>query len=395
MPDIFKRFENEMARYQATEKRNLVRFTHIRELSDCAGLPSKQRAVIDGRWLLVVPRNRFYAGQLVVFAEIDSFLPSAVFPDLPNPTTYKGIKGVCLRSVLVGLEVSQGMVFAIESLPAVLELVKAIGWTWGSWGAFEVCYFDFWLAGYLGVLKYESSPLPSPGVREAFLGDRLPVFVPQTGFARLQDCPNLFTKSKYKSIQYQETLKLDGASMSVYFVRRDSPMYNSSNPPPLLPTSNQKHENGRFGVCSHKRELNEQVGCKYWAQARYHCLPETLGKLERNLVVQGELVGATVRDNELGYPPNQHDFFVFDVYDIDKRSYYLPQQTVQLAEALGLRHVPVQGYVNIQRIAKAHQDLLDRADATGSEGLVFKCGNKGGRRGFKVISNQWLLRHGE
>jgi ATP-dependent RNA circularization protein (DNA/RNA ligase family) len=65
---------------------------------------------------------------------------------------------------------------------------------------------------------------------------------------------------------------------------------------------------------------------------------------------------------------------------------------------LGLKHVPVHGYIVLNETAQTIGQILDRAEGQGingakREGIVFKHVESG--FSFKAISNSYLLKHGE
>jgi len=286
--------------------------------------------------------------------------------------------------------VSQGLVYRLDDIPRVHDFAKAVAEYYGDWSAMEADIEMYWFADLLGVRKWECQD-GNAGTADKM--GKFPMFIPKTGMDRVQKCPNLFLKGKYYHREYQETVKLDGASMTVYYIGDDTPEFRSCNPLPNSYTTNLTPPNGRFGVCSHGFELSETAACKYWAMARKYDLPQKLAELGKNLAIQGELVGDTIQGNRQGFPDGQHDFHIFDIYDIDRKEYLEPRAAYAWAKDLGVPHVPVRGYVKIRRIAKSNEDLIERAIKSNAEGLVYKCVEDGRR--FKVINPHWLLKHGE
>ncbi|KUI67461.1 hypothetical protein VM1G_11493 [Cytospora mali] len=106
----------------------------------------------------------------------------------------------------------------------------------------------------------------------------------------------------------------------------------------------------------------------------------------------------TINGNRHGYEKGQHEFFVYTIWDIDRQERFPPGLTEEWAKSLGILQVPVLGYVKLPDIASSNEDLLERAkgrhaDGRKREGLVYKAVNDG--RSFKVIANDYLLKHGE
>lgn len=208
----------------------------------------------------------------------------------------------------------------------------------------------------------------------------------------LQDCPNLFTKPKYNFYDYQESVKLDGASMSVYFVKSCTNKFHDLNPLPEGELgSNMALKNGRFGVCSKNNDLHELAPCHfgYWKVALLNDLPAKLAKLNRNIAIQGEICGPAINQNREKLDKTQ--FYVYAMWDIDAQKYLEPGLVEKMAYKLGLQHVPVIRYVRIRSIAGCHNDLRRLADERPGEGLVYKCVRDG--RSFKVHSPAYKVRH--
>ncbi len=356
-------------------------------------------AHIDG-WVIVVPWGLYHIGQMVVFVEIDAFLPDSVAPfkDMDvmalNATTYNDIRGYHVKTQSFNRQLSQGLIFPLRRVPAVYDIICALVSSLDSWADVACVVQTFHFAKILGVQKWERKPEPRQALGNVpeYLGG-LPAFITETSATRVQNCPNLFAKAKYWKKIYQESIKMDGESMAVYFVRKDSVNYRSCNPLPDNPSSHVDHELGRFGVCSHKKELNETAKSKHWEVALRYDLPAKLACLGKNIAIQGELCGSSIGGNREKFPPGSHDFFVFDVFDLDKRQYGNPKSAVEVAKSLGLKHVPVRGYHKIRAIASSHEDLYKRARESNREGYVYKCVQDGRR--FKVINDDWLLKHGE
>ncbi|KAI1768899.1 RNA ligase, DRB0094 family [Hypoxylon sp. FL1150] len=373
--------------------RKLVTLRRITDLRPVPGSVQFQMAVIDG-WTCAVRTGAFAKGELVLFFEIDSFLPPPAadkrYEPLHNPvhtgvTTFKGAKGIHVKSIMVNrtYEISQGVVLKVDAFPEVKDICDA-----GK----EKSLSDMCFAEKLGVQKWEVAP----GEAATSLG-QAPVFFPKTGIERVQNVQTLFT-NKYAKATFQESVKMDGSSMTVYFVRKDCQYYKSL---PTLPETARKADmaNGRVGVTSRKVDLSEaDPKSRFWAAALRYGLPGKLDRLGKNVAIQGELVGASVNGNRHGYAAGEHDFFVFAIYNVDAQAYMNPREVELRAEQLGLKHVPVLGYVNIHQIAKTQEDLLKRAEGVGMngkkrEGLVYKNVEDG--RWFKAIANDYLLAIGE
>ncbi|KAI5927573.1 RNA ligase, DRB0094 family [Camillea tinctor] len=374
----------------------------IRRISGLRPVPYSSRlemVMVDG-WTCAVRAGTFDKNEVVIFFEIDSFLPPpsedtrygpANNPIHNNVTKWQGQKGIHVKSRMVNetTEISQGIVLKLEAFPEIqrlyTNLIKELGPSWGDEEAMTMCF-----GKELGVKKWSLSDAEA----EKSLG-KPPVCFPKTDMERVQNIPVIFT-AKFSDAVFQESVKMDGTSMTVYYVKKDSQYYRSL--PILDESARADMENGRVGVCSRRCDLNEKAGGLYWEAALKYRLPAKLERVGRNIAIQGELVGSSIQQNRHGFKEGEHDFFVYAIFDMDKQKYFDPREVEKRAAQLELKHVPVLGYFNLHSIAKNQDDLLKRAEGTGlngrkREGLVYK-NVEDGRR-FKVISNDYLLEHGE
>lgn len=83
----------------------------------------KIEVAVFGGWKVVVKKGEFAADSLVVYCEIDSWLPTEVAPFLTKegkePKDYLGVKGERLRTVKLRGQISQGLVLPISVLENV------------------------------------------------------------------------------------------------------------------------------------------------------------------------------------------------------------------------------------------------------------------------------------
>ncbi|KUI66907.1 hypothetical protein VM1G_02237 [Cytospora mali] len=379
-----------------THKRKLVTIRPITELRHLKGaLERFDIATVRGGWTVVVTHNTWSVDELALYFEIDSFILSKdrrfSWEDYGSMIRYQGKMGYHVRSKMYGKNISQGLIMDIEKFPEVRDvlqgLLKEHGPVNGMRMAQEMAFEDI-----LGVKKWEH-PV---GAQGPVLG-RAPPFFHQPGCGRAQNIPELFT-AKYLNVDFQVTEKIDGVSMTVYRVQKGSQWHTSL---PVLPEgSTQEDDIARVGVASRTEDLDEKGDSAYWQAAKQIDLPSKIHKIGiPNLAIQGELIGPTIRNNSLGFAPDEpHQFIVFQIYNIDTQRCLDPRRVVQLCEAHGLPHVPVIGKVQLKDYATSFREILPKADGMGfraqpREGLVFKmCGDE---FAFKVISIRWLLEKGE
>lgn len=160
-------------------------------------------------------------------------------------------------------------------------------------------------------------------------------------------------------------------------------------------------KDGEFGVCSRNIELKEDDNNSFWKMARFLDLENKLREYDlQNLALQGELVGESIQKNPLKIIGQ--NFYVFDVYDIDKGRYITPDGRRKMMNLFGIDHVPViHEYFSLHDSGMDMSALIDMANDKSMindvprEGIVFKSNQlvKNNTFSFKAISNSYLLKN--
>lgn len=201
---------------------------------------------------------------------------------------------------------------------------------------------------------------------------------------------------------YEITLKLDGSSMTG-FVRAQ---FNEA----VIDEDGEHQDPARVGVCSRNLELkiNEDNKDNTFVKVATEtglldALMAFYKSTGREIAVQGEILGDGVQGNKEQI--HGHEFFVFDIYDIQARRYLNPMERIEVFELLKeiaskIKHVPVlHSDVKLRELnLKSVHELLKFAEgpslkAAQREGVVFK--RLDGQFSFKAISNAWLLKSGD
>lgn len=121
--------------------RKLVSIQEIQEIRPIEGADAICHYRIND-WWIIDRINQYTVGQLVCYAEIDSFIPHDTFPSLSKgkePKVYKGIKGERLRTIKLRGALSQGLIlptsvikdrqFTIENIGEdVTEILGVVKW---------------------------------------------------------------------------------------------------------------------------------------------------------------------------------------------------------------------------------------------------------------------------
>ena len=320
-------------------------------------------AVIGG-WTAVVKKGEFEAGDLAVYCEIDSWIPHALAPFLSKgkePRVFDGIAGERLRTMKLRGQLSQGLLlpFAIMK-PFFDDILFTEG-------------VD--VSELLGIVKYEA-PIPAQLAGE--VKGMFPGWIQKTDQERIQNLKEELDYWLREQHVWEVTEKLDGSSMTVFL--RD----------------------GEFGVCSRNLELKPSESNSLWKVAVRNDLELKLRRANRNLALQGELIGEGIQGNP--YKQKGQEFFLFDIYDIDTSKYLTPAERNAFVEEHDIKHVPVLafgaelwdtlGINSIDGILKfAEGKSVMGMIGCEREGLVFK--SKAMQCSFKAISNKFLLKGGD
>lgn len=342
--------------------RKLASIQKILSLDSIEGADAIMKATVLG-WQVVVKKDEFKVGDLIVYCEIDS-----IMPDKPEFEFLKS-RGMRIKTVKLRGQVSQGICFPISILPSDFIIEEG-----------EDC------TEALGVMKYEPIvPASLSGVAKG----GFPSFIPKTDETRVQVLQGLLNEYKGKNYFYV-TEKLDGSSITVYL------------------------NNGEFGVCSRNLDLEKDEGSSFWSAVIELGIEDKLRQLGRNIALQGELVGSGIQGNKLKLIGRK--VYFFNAFDIDNYKYLGYDDFMTLINDLGVESVPViqTNYElsdDIQSIVKfaTRKSVLSNSDVW-AEGIVIrnmrdddilplprnfqKYGNIN-RLSFKAINPEFLLKYGE
>ena len=333
----------------------------IRKIDALRPIPDADaiECAVVGGWTAVVKKGEFKEGDLAVYCEIDSWIPHEVAPFLSRgnfPRVYNEVKGERLRTVKLRGQLSQGLLLPLSALTMVeSELFEGL----------DVSF-------PLGIVKYEA-PIPAQLAGE--VKGMFPGWIQKTDQERVQNLKEELDYWLREQHVWEITEKLDGSSMTVYL--RD----------------------GEFGVCSRNLELKPSETNSLWKVAVRNDLELKLRRANRNLALQGELIGEGIQGNP--YKQKGQEFFLFDIYDIDASKYLTPAERNAFVEEHDIKHVPVLafgaelwdtlGINSIDNILKfAEGKSVMGMIGCEREGLVFK--SKAMQCSFKAISNKFLLK---
>jgi RNA ligase (TIGR02306 family) len=372
-------------------KRVLAEIVEIPELKAIENADALEVVSVRG-WNVVVQKGLYQTGELAVYFSIDALLPE--YPEfewmrercyVKNSEAGPGfrIKTIRLRGVY-----SQGILCPLKEIAHYFKKAPKVGDD---------------VTDLLNVKKYEKK---LDEVARARLGGNargaFPSFIPKTDEHRIQNFFGRFEK-EYSDHVWEVSLKMDGSSMTAYFngVKHVKDTWFERTKRKVKLFLGMKIDAGPFGVCSRNIDLTETSGNAFWTAARKTGLEEKLKSfyLEtgRSIAVQGELVGPGIQGNFEVMPENE--LFIFNIWDIDRQTYFTSEERTEFLKANDLKGVPVYDVRTFESFAV--EDFLALAEtgfnggksinAKYREGLVFKSLSDP-KVSFKAISNKYLLK---
>jgi RNA ligase (TIGR02306 family) len=390
--------------------RKLVTVRPVKDILPIAGADKIELAIIDG-WQVVVMKGRHTPGELVLYYEIDSFLPDtdpryATFEERFSNWGEK--RGMRLKTIKLRKQLSQGLVMPLDEFPEVKDYMANMDRN--AWEGLDV-------SELLGIEKWEPIEKEwrgnSPGSSE---GKRFPAFVRKTDQERIQNYGTLVARALDED--FEVTVKKDGSSLTVFRVDPKSPYYNDAKALArkkltwlqrigqfLLNTFERKQ--AVYGICSRNVMLPLNGDSNFHKAADSFGLAEVLDIMGGSYALQGELVAPDIQGNY--EKVNCIEFHLFDIFDIDKQEYVLPLVRQEIAGDVYMPHCSVlkmgklRDILGITPEEEADADIagivvkkaLAFAEGPGDnegvmrEGVVFKALKRD--FSFKVVSNSYLL----
>lgn len=334
----------------------------IQTVSDVIHHPNADRLDICTvlGWKVITKRDEFKPQDLCVFCEIDSILPPKPEFDFLKKNKYR-VKTIRLRG-----ELSQGICFTPTDVLSSEFLDTK-----------PECGTD--VTDLMDITKY-MPPLPKSTTGGQTKGN-FPGYVIKTDEPRIQS--NLGILEELRGVECYSTVKIDGTSFTAARL------------------------NEQVDVCSRTRSIKDSEENVYWRIVRKYDILEIL-KHAGNVAIQGEIAGwwqegrSTIQGNPLGL--TKSELFVFNVFDIKEGKYLDFADLVKFCDYYRLPMVPVEH----ECITLNHtlDELLEMAkgnypNGNVREGLVFRPLTERvsvelkGRASFKVINNDYLLKHGD
>ena len=340
-------------------ERKLATVRKIADIQEIEGADMIELAIVDG-WKVVVAKNVGHkVGDMVIYCEIDSFLPIKEEFEFLRKSSYKKMgdqEGFRSKTIKLRGQVSQGLILPISVLnPEGINIYV---------DPFE----GLDVTDMLGIVKYEP---PIPADLAGKVKGLFPSFIRKTDEERVQNLASeyeLYRTQNKLGMKFYVTEKLDGSSATFFF------------------------KDGVFGVCSRNLELIETEGNTFWKVARELKLEELLSTLENNICLQGELVGEGIQGNP--YKLKGQTVRFFNAFNIDTQEYLGLTEFITLVNGMKLETVPVLDTnftlpETIEEMLKVAEDKSILNPSFDREGIVIRSADR--TISFKAISNKFLL----
>ncbi len=356
-------------------KRKLASVQKIKKLEPIKGADRIEKATILG-WEVVVRKGEFKKGDLCVFFEVDSILPpKKVFEFLAPKYRVKTVKmrkqisqGIALPfNILIDFNYNPSIQREGVDLTNIIGVEKYIPYQIKEKEEKEIknnYLMKFKL--FRNLKKYFTT------------SNKFPSFIPKTDETRIQNNIKILKNNLNKHFYIME--KLDGQSAT--FVINNKEGFNPF----------KKRE---FSVYSRNlRRFKSNKKCNWWEIAKKFNIEEKLKGYRGNIAIQGEIIGPGVQGNK--YKLDSLDFYVFNVYYIDRKIYYNLSDKKHFCSVYNFKMVPVIDDLiifNEDTSIKSLVELSNRNSTlakTKQEGIVVRT-RIDEKISFKVINPNFLL----
>ena len=340
-------------------ERKLATVRKISNIQPIEGADKIELATIDG-WKVVVAKDvNHKVGDLIVYCEVDSFLPIREEFEFLRKTSFKKMgdqEGFRLKTIRLRGQVSQGLILPI----VVLNPPDA---------NINVTPFEgLDVTEMLDIVKYDP---PIPASLAGKVKGLFPSFIRKTDEERVQNLASDYEKYRTQNklgMKFYVTEKLDGSSATFYV------------------------KDEVFSVCSRNLELLETDDNTFWKVARELELEDKLKTLGFNVCLQGELIGEGVQGNP--YKIKGQTVRFFNGFNIDTQENIPFLQFTEITQKFGLTTVPILDFDF--DLPNSIDNMLEYAESPsnlnsnfGREGVVVRSYDR--TISFKSISNQFLL----
>lgn len=354
--------------------RKLATIQKITSLTPIENADNLELARVLG-WNVVVSKGEFNVGDLVVYFEIDSFLPIKPEFEFLRSRCYKkmadGTEGFRLRTISLRKQVSQGLIAPLNVLEGHIEtditsdIYQSINDNWIGRDVSSV----------LNVIKYEP---PIPAELQGVAKGQFPSFLQKTDEDRIQIREDIL--ENYGDCKFDVAEKIDGSSSTFYY------------------------NNGEFGVCSRNLELERSETNSMWKFATESGLEKVMRQYGKNIALQGEIIGEGIQGNK--YKLKGQTVYFFTAFDINNhKRIHLGALLIdlnllaELNKVQKLKRVPYLDTINlsdhdVDSLVEFSKGKSALNPSTEREGIVLRKVDDQ-HISFKVINPKFLLKFEE
>ena len=369
----------------------------IQKIKSLEPIDGKDRIVVASfesvGWHVIVAKNDFEIGDYCVYIEPDSILPvHREYEFLRKKCYSEKLNGFHIKTMKMSGIISQGIAFPLSVIdwknrcslsPSqnqegtdVTRILKI-----RKYDPAEITEKTYSKKHHLiknPILRFILRHLPfaSNQFREKSNLKGFPQFLHKTDEVRVQNVPYIFDKYNGK-IECYITEKLDGTSITYA-------IYNE-----------------KFYVCQRNFQRLKDNSI-YWQIAEKYDIEKKLHAIGENCAIQGEGIGPGIQGNRYGL--KELDFFVYNLFDIDRQR-YLPFAILDRLYTLEtFKKVPLLGtgqlYGNVDQWVSESIGKSKLADIP-REGIVVRSidgepkyqKDMGEIFSFKVINPEYLLKY--
>lgn len=367
-------------------------------------------------WKVIVQKQEIKPDDLVVYIEYDSVLPvnNPKFEFLKSRCYKAKVDGYKIGVMKMGGVVSEGIVFPLTILPN-----DASNYTEGQEVTSELgirLYEDILEEmGNLVLSRRENHKITwykrliykyLPWLAKKIWGGHASrafpsYYVNKTDETRVQMFP--FILDKFKGLEVVITEKLDGSS-STYLINDNNEF--------IIASRNRGISNFKIDKAISKYNSKEtkkydrgfefvweKIACKYDIAKK---LKEYKSKNNKNIAIQGEIIGRGVQSNN--YKLDNQELYIFNIFDIDNRKYFNYNEIIDFCYEFGFYPVPLierrkLDFNTMDDLLKYSEDKSILNNQSTREGIVVRPSHQeldpengmANMWSFKVINPQYLI----
>jgi hypothetical protein len=382
-----------------TNERELAYVVKVSETKDIDGYDRVHLCKVLA-WQCIAPKE-IKVGDLVVYFEIDSLLPSN-----DSRFSFMEKRKYIVKTLKMCKTVSQGLILPLSDFPELKDCKEGDFVTdklhVKKYDPDSACeeqpkqkVSDFQRAMDRHY-KFFKNPIVKFAMKFKFARwvlskifvhkkDRAkykwPEWLPKTGSERIQNMPQIFNSDE----SYIITEKVDGASTSFILDEKNNYLVGSHN---VIKNPEEGSDGGNY----YKNNIWAESGAKYNMEELLKSLKTVHGL--KTVAIQGETYGDKVQKRNYSLKNNAHDFVVFHIWFDGVRLSI--KEMIDLCDKYKLPHVHVYDYnykvpASVEEIINYVDNSKSNIDNGDIEGFVFY--SQDGQQNFKCVSPNFLLKY--